>query len=332
MSCCPAVPELQATGVSPDEPEVGEEAPLEREKPADCTKAANSNTSTTGFVSDKTQPVADRIRQNSIVTKGDGSIDITFSTTGPTAVTNWVFTPSSFISSVTSSGARLSGTFADELIGTRQVLVVEAIGAQGTIDKKTFAFSPSKYDNKTGVKLLHPLPGSVVTSGYGPRKPPTQSASSQHQALDFAYIGGAVKDVLCCADGEVVWAASQANGRGYGNYVIVQHKGPDGRLLLSTLYAHLDKIYVTVGQKVAAGQSLGKEGNTGHGTGNHLHFEVRLPNNARVDPSPYIFGDTKVAVAVNPDNTPNGTATVTEEGNKRVTRNQVDARINCRTP
>jgi murein DD-endopeptidase MepM/ murein hydrolase activator NlpD len=331
MSCCPTVPDIQASGVSPDEPEIGEEPAVDPDKPVDCTEVANSNKSTTGQVNDKTQPIPDRIQQHSIVTKFDGTIDMIFTTSGPTPVTSWVFNPTSYLDSVTTSGARLSGTFANSLIGTRLTLSVEAIGASGRIDKKTFAFSPSKYDAKTAVKLLHPLPGSVVTSGYGPRKPPVQGASSFHAALDFAYLGGVAKEVICSADGEVVWADTQTSGKGYGNYVIVQHKGADGRLLISTVYAHLEKMYVSKGQKVAAGQSLGKEGNTGHGSGKHLHFEVRLPNNAKVDPTPYLFGGTKVAIVVNPDNTPGAGGTTDAEGDKGLTREQVTARITCQT-
>jgi murein DD-endopeptidase MepM/ murein hydrolase activator NlpD len=64
----------------------------------------------------------------------------------------------------------------------------------------------------------------------------------------------------------------------YGLYVIVDHG--DG---LKTLYAHLSRIDVSVGQSVGQGEQLGVAGSTGYSTGVHLHFEVHL-NGKRIDP------------------------------------------------
>jgi murein DD-endopeptidase MepM/ murein hydrolase activator NlpD len=69
------------------------------------------------------------------------------------------------------------------------------------------------------------------------------------------------------------WAA------GYGKLVVLQHP-----LGVSTLYAHLARIVIRPGDRVAAGEILGRVGMTGHATGPHLHFEVRL-RGAAVDPS-----------------------------------------------
>lgn len=57
---------------------------------------------------------------------------------------------------------------------------------------------------------------------------------------------------------------------GYGNLIIVNHGAG-----LTTYYAHLDKFYVSPGQKVTKGAAIGKMGSTGHSTGPHVHFEVR---------------------------------------------------------
>ena len=59
-------------------------------------------------------------------------------------------------------------------------------------------------------------------------------------------------------------------GMGYGNYVMIEHRDR-----LVTLYAHLEKVQVKEGQKVAKGTVLGFMGNTGNSFGAHLHFEVR---------------------------------------------------------
>jgi murein DD-endopeptidase MepM/ murein hydrolase activator NlpD len=56
----------------------------------------------------------------------------------------------------------------------------------------------------------------------------------------------------------------------YGDTVVIDHGGS-----YQTLYAHLSRIDVTVGQRVAMLQQVGLCGQTGDATGPHLHFEVR---------------------------------------------------------
>jgi hypothetical protein len=68
---------------------------------------------------------------------------------------------------------------------------------------------------------------------------------------------------------------------------------------------HLAKIYVASGQRVVAGQKIGLEGNTGVGTGAHLHFECRLPSDMKIDPEPLINGNLTVQAS-----TPAGSGTV----------------------
>jgi len=78
-------------------------------------------------------------------------------------------------------------------------------------------------------------------------------------------------------DGKVLEAKkSTAAGGGFGNYVILLHK-IDGKFY-TTLYAHMKdgSLKVKKGQKVEAGQMLGKMGTTGMSTGKHLHWELRL--------------------------------------------------------
>ncbi|MFA4871679.1 MAG: peptidoglycan DD-metalloendopeptidase family protein [Patescibacteria group bacterium] len=95
-------------------------------------------------------------------------------------------------------------------------------------------------------------------------------------------------DIACAVNSEIRAAQSGVVSRvqysrvGYGNNITINHGS--GK---QTLYGHLNKIYVTAGQTVSAGQVIGSEGSTGRSTGPHLHFEV-LINGARVNPLNYV--------------------------------------------
>lgn len=99
----------------------------------------------------------------------------------------------------------------------------------------------------------------------------------RHRGLD---IKGDTGEPISAADsGKVV--KTGYNGRS-GNFIEIDH----GRGYV-TFYAHLSKIGVRQGQNVAKGQYIGKVGNTGHSTGSHLHFELRI-NNTPVNPLKYV--------------------------------------------
>lgn len=82
------------------------------------------------------------------------------------------------------------------------------------------------------------------------------------------------------ASGTVSFAG--AKGDGYGYYVIVSHASG-----FTTVYAHLSSIYVSIGEAVGAGETLGASGCSGICTGPHLHFEIRLGGVA-VNPMGYL--------------------------------------------
>jgi murein DD-endopeptidase MepM/ murein hydrolase activator NlpD len=327
MSCCPAAPDIQVAEVNPDEPSQGAEVQRLPGESEDCFMARSGNVSETGQVDDKTEPIADKIQQNSVVTDGSAYIHLQFTVNGPRVATSWTFAPASFPGVTMSSGGLMDGTFDPSVQKTKLTVRVQAIDGAGIIDDRTYDFSPSVYNGSSSITLTHPLPGSIITCKFGPRKPPVQGASSDHKGIDMAYGGGTTKDVLCAADGEVVLARP---GTGYGNYVMVKHLDAGGKHLITTLYAHLDSIYVKLGQKVVGGQSVGKEGHSGIGSGAHLHFEVRLPNDTKVDPMPYLQGAVVVANGVTPNNQPDGTGTTpATDGGKGVTAAEVAARTSC---
>lgn len=99
----------------------------------------------------------------------------------------------------------------------------------------------------------------------------------RHRGID---IDGTTGETVISADGGKVQKTGY-DGRS-GNYIEINH----GRGYV-TFYAHLSKIAVRTGQNVAKGQYIGKVGNTGHSTGSHLHFEIRI-NNTPVNPFKYL--------------------------------------------
>ena len=103
-----------------------------------------------------------------------------------------------------------------------------------------------------------------------------------HPGIDIA--NRSSPDVSAVADGVVTESRCGWNG-GYGCLIKIDHT--NGK---QTLYAHLSKLYVVVGDTVVQGQPIAKMGHTGRvrgATGIHLHFEV-TENNRRVDPLAYL--------------------------------------------
>lgn len=108
-----------------------------------------------------------------------------------------------------------------------------------------------------------------------------------HQGLDIAAnfgnpIGAAEAGVVASVVTGCAEFAVDLCGGGYGNQVLIVHGNG-----LSTLYAHLSEVDVSVGQGVRRSQTIGKEGSTGASTGPHLHFGVAF-NGGWVDPQAYL--------------------------------------------
>lgn len=91
--------------------------------------------------------------------------------------------------------------------------------------------------------------------------------SAFHQGIDIPNPVGT--PILPVTEGEVTFAGY--SNAGYGNLVIIKHK-----LGYESLYAHLSKIDVGVGQKVQENTLIGRVGSTGFSTGNHLHLEIHI--------------------------------------------------------
>ncbi len=124
--------------------------------------------------------------------------------------------------------------------------------------------------------LLDPLEGPV-TSPFGMRVHPVTGVRKLHDGTDFAAPCGT--PVRAARAGVVESTPSDA---GYGQRVLIEHG--DG---LTTGYAHLSSRSVAVGDKVGAGEVVGRVGSTGVSTGCHLHFML-LDGGTPTNPSPYL--------------------------------------------
>lgn len=111
-----------------------------------------------------------------------------------------------------------------------------------------------------------------VTSGFGSRW------GTQHMGLDIAAPIGTPIHVPIA--GTVI---SSGPASGFGMWVRVRHA--DGTV---TVYGHINRSLVSVGQKVAAGQQIAEVGNRGQSTGPHLHIEVVDPSGTKINPKPWL--------------------------------------------
>jgi murein DD-endopeptidase MepM/ murein hydrolase activator NlpD len=132
------------------------------------------------------------------------------------------------------------------------------------------AIVPGPTGAPSAAGFIWPVHG-VLTSGFGYRW------GRMHEGIDLAVSSGT--PVVAAASGTVIVAGWMG---GYGNLVVVDHGGG-----VSTAYGHNTMVTVGVGQHVAQGQLISYSGSTGHSTGPHVHFEVRI-NGSPVDPMGYL--------------------------------------------
>jgi murein DD-endopeptidase MepM/ murein hydrolase activator NlpD len=119
--------------------------------------------------------------------------------------------------------------------------------------------------------LRSPLEFSRVSSGFGMRMHPIAQAWRAHKGLDYAAPSGT--RVRAVGDAVVEFAGPKG---GYGNVVMLRHHGQ-----YATVYAHLSRIAVRRGARIAQNDTIGYVGQTGWATGPHLHYEFRIAGEAR---------------------------------------------------
>ena len=116
-----------------------------------------------------------------------------------------------------------------------------------------------------------------VTSEFGVRVHPVSGARREHHGIDLRVDIG--DDIIAPAIGKVIFAGQQG---GYGQVVKIEHSYG-----FQTVYAHLSRIDVKVGDIVGKGKKIAEGGNSGVSTGPHLHYEVRY-NGTPIDPNNFI--------------------------------------------
>jgi len=124
---------------------------------------------------------------------------------------------------------------------------------------------------------LWPVKGGRVTSKFGMRIHPISRKLQMHDGIDIIALRGT--PIRASAPGVVTFVGRRS---GYGKTVVIDHGYG-----LSTFYAHCNASYVRVGQQVKKGRKIAEVGSTGHSTGPHLHFEVRV-RGIQVDPMQYL--------------------------------------------
>lgn len=168
--------------------------------------------------------------------------------------------------------------------------------------------SPAKPEAAKTVKpgevtYINPHPGSVVTSQYAPCTKPDKSDCRRHPVKNVDGIyplgvhdgldtsAGAGSTIQAAADGTVIDVETQCRvgdldcAGGWGNLVRLRHA--DGN---ETLYAHLSKATVKIGDVVSQGQKIGEEGTTGRSSGPHLHFSIYDSKGKHMNPYNKVLG------------------------------------------
>jgi murein DD-endopeptidase MepM/ murein hydrolase activator NlpD len=142
------------------------------------------------------------------------------------------------------------------------------LGADGVAGPATYA-ALRRPPARSPISVRRPI-RAPLGDRFGPRD------NRFHTGIDFTAWSGV--NVRAGASGRVVHAGWDSGG--YGYLVTLGHGNG-----VRTMYAHLSAVLVHRGERIAAGVSLGRVGATGHASGPHLHFEVRV-RSAAVDPLP----------------------------------------------
>lgn len=189
----------------------------------------------------------------------------------------------------------------DEKTQLRQKLEAELIEYESQLE---YILDKSKLPQKGGGVLAWPVENPYITQYFGLTSFALSGAYGYdksgepipHRGVDFrASIG---TPLLATASGKVRYTENMDAYSGcvsYGKWVLIDHENG-----LTTFYAHLSLIKVSIGQEVKRGDVIGYSGNTGYSTGPHLHFSVFDKSAVKVDRYTWSRGCKKAMVAYAP--------------------------------
>jgi len=165
---------------------------------------------------------------------------------------------------------------------------IDQITKQLYIQSKSFdeiiELAKNKKDMLAAIPAIQPISNkdlSRMASGYGYRIHPIYKTKKLHAGMDFSAKTGT--PIYATGDGKIIKV--KRSRRGHGNHVIIDHG-----FGYKTLYAHMSKYTVKIGQKVNRGDIIGYVGNTGVSTAPHLHYEVHK-NGKKINPVNFYYND-----------------------------------------
>ena len=171
-----------------------------------------------------------------------------------------------------------------------KLLEITAVTNNETRQKFTYYFEvgrPVAAQVSGGATMLWPVPSSgLITTIFWCDNQYCHSNAGRvngHAAIDIAANENAA--VIAVKDGTVIktgFGTNENGFNGFGNFILIDHGNG-----LTTQYSHLYSIYVSEGDVVSAGQTIGGVGNTGNSTGNHLDFHIEQ-DGKRCDPLYYL--------------------------------------------
>ncbi|MFK8288036.1 peptidoglycan DD-metalloendopeptidase family protein [Capnocytophaga canimorsus] len=173
----------------------------------------------------------------------------------------------------------------DLLINTTkrlEILQKQLVVQSKSLDEITY-LAREKEKLLVAIPAIQPIQNKDLTrmaSGYGWRTDPFTKARKFHYGMDFT----APQGTPIYAAGDGVITRADGNAAGYGEHIRIDH----GYGYVS-LYAHLSKYNVRVGQKVKRGDIIGFVGNTGRSQAPHLHYEV-LKDGEHINPVHFYYG------------------------------------------
>jgi murein DD-endopeptidase MepM/ murein hydrolase activator NlpD len=186
------------------------------------------------------------------------------------------------------NGASYTGYFHDEVSRTTAEINSDLDLYERSVRLQYFSLKDiaSKIEEKQSradhFPSILPILNGRINSQYGWRIHPFTKKPQFHHGIDIPARKGT--KILASADGVVSFVKHKYTpNKSYGREIRIDHGYG-----IETLYGHLSKIYVRVGQKVKRWEPIGEVGDTGMAEGFHLHYEVRK-GREKVNPDNYIL-------------------------------------------